>query len=125
MEDEVMKVGVMKYGKNEWDKVSTLVPRMSAKQCKARWFEWIDPWIKKTEYWTRGEEEKLLHLAKIMPCQWRTVGPIVVILRPSALTIIKNFLMMPPRVIRSMRTTTTRCPTTGNHLVEKASTGLL
>ncbi|KAH7834673.1 hypothetical protein Vadar_018438 [Vaccinium darrowii] len=76
-EDEVLKAGVMKYGKNEWDRVSTLVPRMSAKQCKARWSEWIDPGINKTEYWTRGEEEKLLHLAKTMPCQWRTVGQIL------------------------------------------------
>jgi len=27
--------------------------------------------------WSREEEEKLLHLAKLMPCQWRTIGPIV------------------------------------------------
>ncbi|KAH7846584.1 hypothetical protein Vadar_015742 [Vaccinium darrowii] len=50
MEDEVVKASVMKYRKNEWDRI---------------------------EYLTWGEEEKLLHLAKIMPCQWRTVGPIV------------------------------------------------
>jgi hypothetical protein len=30
----------------------------------------------KTE-WTREEDEKLLHLAKIMPTQWRTIAPIV------------------------------------------------
>ena len=38
-----------------------------------RWYEWLDPSIKKTE-WTREEEEKLLHLAKLMPTQWRTIG---------------------------------------------------
>ncbi|CAI9286249.1 unnamed protein product [Lactuca saligna] len=27
--------------------------------------------------WTREEEEKLLHLAKLMPSQWRTIAPIV------------------------------------------------
>ena len=27
--------------------------------------------------WSREEEEKLLHLAKLMPCQWRTIAPIV------------------------------------------------
>ena len=32
--------------------------------------------IKKTE-WTRDEDEKLLHLAKLMPTQWRTIAPIV------------------------------------------------
>jgi hypothetical protein len=39
-------------------------------------YEWLDPSIKKTE-WTREEDEKLLHLAKLMPCQWRTIAPIV------------------------------------------------
>lgn len=50
--------------------------RKSAKQCKARWYEWLDPSIKKID-WTKEEEEKLLHLAKIFPCQWRTIAPIV------------------------------------------------
>jgi pre-mRNA-splicing factor CDC5/CEF1 len=39
-------------------------------------FEWLDPSIKKTE-WSRDEDEKLLHMAKIMPTQWRTIAPIV------------------------------------------------
>jgi hypothetical protein len=39
-------------------------------------YEWLDPAIKKTE-WTREEDEKLLHLAKLMPTQWRTIAPIV------------------------------------------------
>jgi pre-mRNA-splicing factor CDC5/CEF1 len=39
-------------------------------------FEWLDPGIKKTE-WSREEEEKLLHLAKLMPTQWRTIAPII------------------------------------------------
>ena len=43
---------------------------------QARWFEWLDPSIKKTE-WARDEDEKLLHLAKLMPMQWRTIAPIV------------------------------------------------
>lgn len=75
-EDEVLKAAVMKYGKNQWARVASLLNRKSAKQCKARWEEWLDPNIKKTE-WTREEEEKLLHLAKIMPTQWRTIAPIV------------------------------------------------
>ena len=27
--------------------------------------------------WSKEEEEKLLHLAKIMPCQWRSIAPIL------------------------------------------------
>ena len=75
-EDEILKAAVMKYGKNQWSRISSLLVRKSAKQCKARWYEWLDPSIKKTE-WTREEDEKLLHLAKRMPTQWRTIAPIV------------------------------------------------
>ncbi|KAL3148491.1 hypothetical protein ABBQ38_013933 [Trebouxia sp. C0009 RCD-2024] len=75
-EDEILKAAVMKYGLNQWARISSLLVRKSAKQCKARWYEWLDPNIRKTE-WTRDEDEKLLHLAKLMPTQWRTIAPIV------------------------------------------------
>ena len=75
-EDEILKAAVMKYGKNGWSRVASLLNRKSARQCKARWYEWLDPSIKKTE-WNKDEEEKLLHLAKLMPNQWRTIAPIV------------------------------------------------
>eukprot|EP01117_Protostelium_nocturnum_P003468 TRINITY_DN1450_c0_g1_i1.p1 TRINITY_DN1450_c0_g1~~TRINITY_DN1450_c0_g1_i1.p1 ORF type:complete len:657 (-),score=249.82 TRINITY_DN1450_c0_g1_i1:42-2012(-) len=75
-EDEILKAAVMKYGKNQWARISSLLTRKSAKQCKARWYEWLDPSIKKTE-WSREEEEKLLHLAKIFPNQWRTIAPAI------------------------------------------------
>eukprot|EP00698_Gefionella_okellyi_P020742 TRINITY_DN6560_c0_g1_i1.p1 TRINITY_DN6560_c0_g1~~TRINITY_DN6560_c0_g1_i1.p1 ORF type:complete len:729 (+),score=203.83 TRINITY_DN6560_c0_g1_i1:69-2255(+) len=76
VEDEILKAAVMKYGKNQWARIASLLTRKSAKQCKARWNEWLDPSIKKID-WSREEEEKLLHLAKIMPTQWRTIAPIV------------------------------------------------
>ena len=75
-EDEILKAGIMKYGKNNWARVASLLPRKSSKQCKARWFEWLDPSVKKTE-WSRTEDEKLLHMVKIMPTQWRSIAPVV------------------------------------------------
>ena len=36
----------------------------------------MDPSVRKVE-WSRAEEEKLLHLAKLMPAQWKTVAPLV------------------------------------------------
>lgn len=75
-EDEILKAAVMKYGKQQWARVASLLNRKSAKQCKARWVEWLDPSVKKIE-WSREEEEKLLHLAKLMPSQWRSIGPLV------------------------------------------------
>ncbi|KAG0304109.1 Pre-mRNA-splicing factor cef1 [Dissophora globulifera] len=75
-EDEILKAAVSKYGKNQWSRISSLLVRKTASQCKARWLEWLDPSIRKTE-WSREEDERLLHLAKLMPTQWRTIAPIV------------------------------------------------
>ncbi|KAG9049675.1 Pre-mRNA-splicing factor cef1 [Tulasnella sp. UAMH 9824] len=72
----LIKAAIAKYGKNQWARISSLLVRKTPKQCKARWYEWLDPSIKKTE-WSKTEDEKLLHLAKLMPTQWRTIAPIV------------------------------------------------
>lgn len=76
IEDEILKASVSKYGLNQWARVSSLLARKTPKQCKARWNEWLDPSIKKIE-WSKEEDERLLHLAKLMPTQWRTIAPIV------------------------------------------------
>lgn len=76
IEDEILKAAVSKYGLNQWARVSSLLARKTPKQCKARWAEWLDPGIRKVE-WSKEEDEKLLHLAKLMPTQWRTIAPIV------------------------------------------------
>jgi pre-mRNA-splicing factor CDC5/CEF1 len=75
-EDEILKAAVMKYGLNNWARIASLLTRKTPAQCKARWYEWLDPSVKKTE-WTREEDEKLLHLSKIFPTQWQTISPIV------------------------------------------------
>ena len=76
IEDEILKASVSKYGLHQWARVSSLLARKTPKQCKARWAEWLDPGIRKIE-WSKEEDEKLLHLAKLMPTQWRTIAPIV------------------------------------------------
>ncbi|KAE9971611.1 hypothetical protein EG328_005483 [Venturia inaequalis] len=76
IEDEILKAAISKYGLNQWARVSSLLARKTPKQCKARWSEWLDPQIRKIE-WSKEEDEKLLHLAKLMPTQWRTIAPIV------------------------------------------------
>lgn len=76
IEDEVLKAAISKYGLNQWARVSSLLARKTPKQCKARWNEYLDPSIRKIE-WSKDEDEKLLHLAKLMPTQWRTIAPVV------------------------------------------------
>ncbi|OSX72389.1 hypothetical protein BU14_0442s0024 [Porphyra umbilicalis] len=73
-EDEILKAAVMKYGPHQWARVSSLLVRKSAAQAKARWTEWLDPSIRKTE-WSATEDAALLHLAKVMPTQWRSIAP--------------------------------------------------
>ena len=36
-EDEIMKAAVMKYGKNQWSRIASLLHRKSAKQCKVKY----------------------------------------------------------------------------------------
>ncbi|KAJ4367385.1 Pre-mRNA-splicing factor cef1 [Neocucurbitaria cava] len=76
VEDEVLKAAISKYGLNQWARCASLLAKKTAKQCKARWSEWLDPTLKKTE-WSREDDEKLLTMAKLLPTQWRTIAPIV------------------------------------------------
>lgn len=76
VEDEILKAAVQKYGLNQWSRVASLLTKKNAKQAKARWNEWINPTINKTE-WTRDEDEKLLNLVKLLPNQWRSIAPIM------------------------------------------------
>jgi pre-mRNA-splicing factor CDC5/CEF1 len=75
-EDEILKAAVQKYGKQQWARVASLLNRKTAKQAKARWQEWLDPMIRKVE-WNPQEEEQLLHLAKLLPSQWKTIAPML------------------------------------------------
>lgn len=76
VEDEILRAAVSKYGLNQWARVSSLLARKTAKQAKARWTEYLDPRINK-DAWNRREDEQLLHLAKIMPTQWKTIAGVM------------------------------------------------
>ncbi|KAF1831857.1 hypothetical protein BDW02DRAFT_531008 [Decorospora gaudefroyi] len=76
VEDEVLKAAISKYGLNQWSRCASLLAKKSAKQCKARWQDWLDPNIVKTS-WSAEEDQRLLTLAKLLPTQWRTIAPIV------------------------------------------------
>ena len=73
VEDQVLLAAYMKYGGNQWLRIASLLPRKSPAQVKARWEEYLDPTLRKTP-WTQREDEKLLHLSRLMPMQWRTIS---------------------------------------------------
>lgn len=76
VEDEILRAAVAKYGMQQWSRVASLLVRKTARQCKARWTEWLSPTVRKTD-WTAAEDEKLLHLARIMPNMWRSIAPML------------------------------------------------
>ncbi|KAF2496224.1 putative cell division control protein [Lophium mytilinum] len=76
VEDEVLKAAVSKYGLQQWSRCASLLARKSAKQCKARWNEWLDPSVRKVE-WSREEDEKLLTASRLLPGQWRSIASII------------------------------------------------
>ena len=47
----------MKYGKNQWSRIASLLHRKSAKQCKARWYVPVNEW--KTENSLSYDEENV------------------------------------------------------------------
>ncbi|KAK7843638.1 cell division cycle 5-like protein [Quercus suber] len=47
--DEILKAVVMKYGKNQLAQISSLLVHKFAKQCKAHWYKWLNPSIKKEQ----------------------------------------------------------------------------
>ncbi|QPG73930.1 hypothetical protein FOA43_001245 [Brettanomyces nanus] len=73
VEDEILKAAIAKYGLNQWSRVSSLLSKKTAKQCKQRWEEWLDPRIKKMD-WDKKEDEKLLRMIKLRPNQWNSIG---------------------------------------------------
>ncbi|AWU73872.1 hypothetical protein CAS74_001675 [Pichia kudriavzevii] len=73
VEDEILKAAIAKYGLNQWSRVSSLLTRKNAKQCKLRWNEWLDPRIKKLD-WSPDEDKQLLNLAKLRPNQWTSIA---------------------------------------------------
>jgi len=72
-EDELLKAAVMKYGLNEWPRISSLFPNRDHRAVKTRWTEYLDPTLHKLE-WNRDEDRKLMELERAFPTQWRLVG---------------------------------------------------
>nr|BAS01417.1 cell division control protein, CDC5 [Lotharella vacuolata] len=72
-EDQILKAAVTKYGLNQWDRISSLLINKTSKQCKNRWFFWLNPKIKKNQ-WTYEEDERLIYLSYIFVSQWNTIG---------------------------------------------------
>uniref|UniRef100_A0A7S0GNI1 Cell division control protein n=1 Tax=Amorphochlora amoebiformis TaxID=1561963 RepID=A0A7S0GNI1_9EUKA len=75
-EDQILKAAVMKYGLNQWDRISSLLLSRTSKECKNRWYCWLNPRINKSS-WTFEEDERLVYLSYIFPSQWSTIASLI------------------------------------------------
>ncbi|KAI9621622.1 hypothetical protein H4Q26_015630 [Puccinia striiformis f. sp. tritici PST-130] len=65
-EDEILKAAIAKYGKNQWARISSKLVRRTPQECKARWYEWLDPSIKKNRMVERRDKELLRTLSPVV-----------------------------------------------------------
>jgi pre-mRNA-splicing factor CDC5/CEF1 len=75
-EDKIIKLGVMKYGFNKWNKICSLLVNRTSLECKERWFNYLDPEINKDD-WSLEECNKLIEVAACLKPQWRLIGTIL------------------------------------------------
>lgn len=54
----------MKYGKNQWSRIASLLHRKSAKQCKARWYVPVNEWNTEKDFSYDEENVSSLNLTK-------------------------------------------------------------
>ncbi|EEQ82268.1 hypothetical protein NCER_101041 [Vairimorpha ceranae BRL01] len=71
-EDDILKMGVMKYGINKWNKVASLLKR-TALECKERY----ENYILSDDNWTEEDIKKLLEISKHLKPQWGLIGKIM------------------------------------------------
>ncbi|KAG7382152.1 hypothetical protein PHYPSEUDO_005178 [Phytophthora pseudosyringae] len=68
-EDELLSTFVAGHGASQWAIVASLLPRRSAKQCRERWHNQLNPSIKRDE-WSSSEDELLVTLQRSFGNAW-------------------------------------------------------
>lgn len=72
-EDTILTAAIRKYGLYQWSRISSLLPKKTPHQCKARWFNYVNPKLVKAA-WSTSDDSKLLKLIKERPNQWTTIA---------------------------------------------------
>ncbi len=71
-EDETIR-RCMSQGHTRWSEIAKQVPGRIGKQCRERWFNHLDPEIKKTE-WTQEEDAKLIEGQQKLGNKWSLIA---------------------------------------------------
>lgn len=62
--------------KVSWTDVSSMMRRRNSKQCRERWFNFLDPNVKHSfdRPWTKDEDEHLMHLYELLGSRWAKIA---------------------------------------------------
>jgi len=72
-EDDLLIFAVKKYGKKNWNKISTLVENKVKNVCKVRWNLWLSFNIKKS-IWEKKEDTLLINKIKFNTNIWHNIS---------------------------------------------------
>lgn len=68
-EDELLQEWVQANGPKKWSECAKLIKKRSAKQCRERWLNHLDPKIRRDE-WTPEEDQQIFELYKKYGTSW-------------------------------------------------------
>lgn len=72
-EDDLLTELVEKYGFKRWSAIAKSLPGRIGKQCRERWYNHLDPAIKK-DAWTEEEERTLAYYHRIFGNKWADIA---------------------------------------------------
>lgn len=72
-EDQLIIEFVSQYGPRCWQQVTQFVPMRSAKQCRERWFNHLDPSVKNTD-WTPEEDQIIFDKHQELGGKWALIS---------------------------------------------------
>ncbi|KAJ4827398.1 hypothetical protein Tsubulata_038696, partial [Turnera subulata] len=72
-EDELIRQLVEKHGNKRWSEIAKYLPGRIGKQCRERWYNHLNPAIKKTA-WTKEEESTLIEAHSIYGNKWAEIA---------------------------------------------------
>ena len=71
-EDQLVVNFVAQNGPRSWPRITSVLPHRSAKQCRERWFNHLNPSVVKSE-WTQEEDELIFQQHEKMGGKWSTI----------------------------------------------------
>jgi hypothetical protein len=72
-EEDALILRCMTSGVQKWSEVAALLPGRNRKQCRERWYNQINPAIRKGE-WTKQEDALLEYLHEIYGNRWSEIA---------------------------------------------------